>query len=177
MPKSKNVTIKYTSREFETIKEDLIDHAKRFYPDNYRDFTTPSFGSMVFDSVSYVGDILSYYLDYATNESFLDTAVEFDNIRKHARAMGYKFRGIPTSYGVIAFFILCPSNSNGTAPDLNYLPTLKRGTAVKNSAGGNYILTEDVVFDDPNTQFVAARFDSATGATTFFACKAYRITP
>ena len=60
MPKSKNVSIKYTSREFESIKQDLIDHAKRFYPDNYRDFTTPSFGSMVLDSVSYVGDILSY---------------------------------------------------------------------------------------------------------------------
>ena len=51
MPKSKNLSIKYTSREFETIKEDLIQHAKRFYPENYRDFTTPSFGSMVLDSV------------------------------------------------------------------------------------------------------------------------------
>ncbi len=173
MPKSKNVTIKYTSREFETIKEDLVEHAKRFYPDNYRDFTTPSFGSMVLDSVSYVGDILSYYLDYAVNESFMDTAVEFNNIRKHARSLGYKFRGIPSSFGVVAFFILCPSNSEGTAPDTNYLPTLKRGTTVRGSSGGNYILTEDVVFDNPNTQFVAARFDSSTGATTFFACKAF----
>lgn len=173
MPKSKNITIKYTSREFETIKDDLVEHAKRFYPENYRDFTTPSFGSMVLDSVSYVGDILSYYLDYAVNESFLDTAVEFNNIRKHARALGYKFRGIPSSYGVIAFFILCPSNAAGTAPDLDYLPTLKRGTTVSSNSGGNYILTEDVVFDNANTQFVAARFDSTTGATTYFACKAY----
>jgi hypothetical protein len=173
MPKSKNIAIKYTSREFETIKEDLIEHAKRFYPDNYRDFTTPSFGSMVLDSVSYVGDILSYYLDYSVNESFMENAIEFNNIRKHARSLGFKFHGIPSAYGVVAFFVLCPSNSNGTAPDLNYLPTLKRGTTVAGSSGGNYILTEDLVFNDPSTQFVDARFNSSTGATTFYACKAY----
>ena len=173
MPKSKNVSIKYTSREFETIKDDLIEHAKRFYPDNYKDFTTPSFGSMVFDSVSYVGDILSYYLDYSVNESFMETAVEFDNIRKHARSFGYKFKGVGSSYGIVAFFILCPSNSDGTAPNLDYLPTLKRGTTVRSDTGGNYVLTEDVVFDSASTQFVAARFNASTGATTYFACKAY----
>ena len=139
MPKSKNISIKYTSREFESIKQDLIDHAKRFYPDNYRDFTTPSFGSMVLDSVSYVGDILSYYVDYSVNESFLDTAVEFDNIRKHARSMGYSFQGTPSSYGIVAFFVLCPANSFGSAPDLTYLPTLKRGSVVTSNSGGNYI--------------------------------------
>ena len=42
MPKSKTINIKYTSREFESIKEDLIDHAKRYYPDNYRDFSKAS---------------------------------------------------------------------------------------------------------------------------------------
>jgi phage-related baseplate assembly protein len=173
MPKSKNVNIKYTSREFDSIKQDLVDHAKRFYPENYKDFTMPSFGSMVLDSVSYVGDILSYYVDYAVNESFLDTSVEFNNIRRHARALGYRFKGTPSSFGTIAFFVLCPANSEGTAPDLTYLPTIKRGAALSSDAGGNYVLTEDVVFNDPKTQFVAARFNSSTGATTYFACKAF----
>lgn len=173
MPKNKNVSIKYTSRDFESIKEDLIDHAKRFYPENYKDFTTPSFGSMVLDSVSYVGDILSYYTDYAVNESFLDSAVEFNNIRRHARSMGYNFKGVPSSYGIVAFFILCPANSAGTAPDTNYLPTIKRGTTVISNDNGNFILTEDVAFNDPNVQFVSARQNSATGANTFYALKAY----
>ena len=172
MPKSKNVTIKYTSREFKSIKEDLVDHAKRFYPDNYKDFTTPSFGSMVLDSVSYVGDILSYYVDYSVNESFLDTAVEFSNIRKHARAMGYNFRGVPSSYGTIAVFILCPANSEGTAPDLNYLPTIKRGTAFTSNNEGNYVLTEDIIFNSDSTQFIEARY-SPSGIVTHYACKAY----
>ena len=73
MPKRKNIKIDYTAREFDTIKEKLVDHAKRYYPDNYKDFSSPSFGSMILDSVAYVGDVLSYYLDYSANESFLDT--------------------------------------------------------------------------------------------------------
>ena len=172
MPNKKNVTIDYTSREFETIKEDLVDHAKRFYPDHYKDFTTPSFGSMVLDSVAYVGDILSYYVDYSVNESFLDTAVEFTNIRKHARSLGYKFQGLPSSFGTVTFFILCPANSAGTAPDLTYLPTLKRGATLGSKIGGSFVLSEDVLFSGPNATFVAARFNSTTGATTYFAVKA-----
>jgi hypothetical protein len=39
MPKNKNVAVKYTSRDFESIKEDLVEYAKRYYPDGYRDFS------------------------------------------------------------------------------------------------------------------------------------------
>jgi len=173
MPKKKNVNIKYTSRDFDSIKQDLIDHAQRYYPDNYKDFTTPSFGTMVLDSVAYVGDVLSYYLDYNVNESFLDTSIEFDNIRKHARSLGYNFHGTPSSFGIASLYVLCPSNTNGTAPDLNYLPILKRGSSFSSTAGGVYVLTEDVIFNDSKNEFVAARFDDSTGATTHFAVKAF----
>ena len=54
MPKKKNVTIDYTSRDFSSIKQDLIDHAQRYYPKAYKDFTIPSFGGMVIDTVAYV---------------------------------------------------------------------------------------------------------------------------
>ncbi len=173
MPNKKNVNIKYTSRDFESIKQDLIDHAKRYYPDNYRDFTTPSFGSMVFDAVAYVGDVLSYYVDYSVNESFLDTSIEFDNIRKHARSLGYNFYGTPSSYGIVSLFMLCPSNADGTAPDTTYLPIIKKGTSFSGIAGGNYVLTEDVNFNAAKNEFVAARFNDTTGATTHFAVKTH----
>ena len=173
MPKNKNVAIKYTSRDFETIKQDLVDHAKRYYSDTYRDFTAASFGSMMLDVVAYTGDILSYYLDYHVNESFLDTSLEFNNIRKHARALGYKFSGTPASFGVVSLFILCPANTEGNAPDTNYLPILKAGSSFSSENGGNFILTEDVDFSDASTDVVAARFNSSTGATTYFAIRAH----
>ena len=173
MPKNKNVAIKYTSRDFESIKEDLVQYAKRYYPDGYRDFSAASFGSLVLDTVAYTGDILSYYLDYHVNESFLDTSLEFENIRKHARAFGYKFAGAPSSFGTVSLFILCPANTDGTAPDTTYLPVLKMGTSFSTSEGGNFILTEDIDFADISSDIVAARFNSTTGATTYFAVRNY----
>ena len=173
MPKKNDyVSIKYTSREFESIKEDLVQYAKRYYPDTYKDFSDASFGSLLFDTVAYVGDVLSYYVDYSVNESFLDTAIEYDNIRKHARALGYKFSGVPASYGTVAVYILVPSNSDGTAPDTSYLPILKRGASFRSVAGASFVLTEDIDFNSADTEVAAARFNSSTGQTTYFAVRA-----
>ena len=173
MPKKKITPIKYTSRDFETIKTDLQDHAKRYYPNRINDFSKASFTSFVIDSVAYAGDILSYYLDYQANESFLDTSIEFENIRKHATSLGYNFSGIANSYGTVSLFVLIPANSDGTAPDVAYYPTLKRGAEFRTSNGSNFILTEDVDFSSPKNEVVAARFNDSTGATTFFAVRAY----
>lgn len=173
MATKKTVPIKYTSRDFQTIKSDIVDHAKRYFPDTYNDFTDVSFGSLVFDSVAYASDILSFYLDYSVNEAFLDTSIEFDNIRKHARSLGYKYSGRPVSYGTVSLFVLIPANSNGTAPDSSYYPILKTGTEFRSAGGASFVLNEDVRFSDPKNDVVAARFDPATGATTFFAVRAF----
>ena len=71
MPK-KIIPIKYTNRDFSSIRESLLEHAKRYYPNTYRDFNEAGFGSLMIDTVSYVGDVLSFYLDYQANESFLE---------------------------------------------------------------------------------------------------------
>jgi hypothetical protein len=67
----KIVPIDYTHREFNSIRDDLIQIAERFYPDTFQDFSEGSFGAMMVDAVAYVGDQLSFYLDYNINETFL----------------------------------------------------------------------------------------------------------
>ena len=64
----RNVPIRYTSRDFDSIRDDLTNYAKRYYPDTFKDFSESSFGSLMLDTVAYVGDIMSFYLDYQTNE-------------------------------------------------------------------------------------------------------------
>ncbi len=172
MSKQKKTPIKYTSRDFDSIKSDIVEHAKRFYPEQWKDFTQGTINSLLVDSVAYVGDVLSYYLDYQANESFMDSAIEFNNIRKHARSMGYKFAGSANSYGFISLFVLIPSNIDGTAPDFNYMPILQKGSSFTASTGGVFTLSEDVAFDNPMNDMVAARFDSSSGQTTHFAIKA-----
>jgi len=173
MSKQKKTPIKYTSRDFDSIREDLIEHAKRFYPNEWKDFSKSTINSLLIDSVAYIGDVLSYYVDYQANESFLDTAIEFNNVRKHARALGYKYSGAPSTYGIISLYCLVPSNNDGTAPSSNYMPVIKKGATFSASGGGNFVLTEDVDFGDIKNEVVAARFDDASGATTHFAVKAY----
>ena len=82
--------INYTSRDFESIKDDLVNYAKRYYPTTFKDFNEASFGSLMMDMVAYVGDQLSFYADYQTNESFLDSAI----------AVSYTHLTLPTIYSV-----------------------------------------------------------------------------
>lgn len=173
MSKQKKTPIKYTSRDFDTIRQDLVEHAKRFYPNEWKDFSKSTINSLLIDSVAYVGDVLSFYLDYQANESFLDTAIEFNNVRKHARALGFKYAGAPSTYGIVSMFCMIPANQDGTAPDFDYMPIIRKGATFSSSNGGNFILTEDVNFGDLSNEIVAARFDNTTGGTTFFAVKSY----
>ena len=66
--KKKRRAINYASRDFDSIKKDLVEYAKRYYPDTYKDFSEASFGSLMLDAIAYVGDIMSFYLDYQVNE-------------------------------------------------------------------------------------------------------------
>ena len=141
----KLVPINYTSRDFDSIKGDLIEHAKRYYPDTFRDFNEASFGSLMLDTVAYVGDILSFYLDYQANESFLDTSVEYDNVVRLARQMGYKFKGAPSSFGTATFYIILPADPVGGIQN-KYAPTLLQGSELGTCAGNVFTLVENVDF-------------------------------
>lgn len=173
MAKGKNIPIKYTNRDFNSIKKDLIEYAKRYHPDIYSDFSEASFGELIFDLVSYVGDSLSFYLDYQANESFMDTAVEFANLRKHAKSLGYSYTGVPVSYGVASFYVLIPSNADGNAPDTNYAPVLKKNSAVRSSNGVSFLLLEDVDFSNSQNDIVEARYDESNGGVTHYAIRAF----
>jgi len=164
--------ISYTSKDFNSIKKDLINYAKVYYPNTYKDFNDASFGSMMIDMVSYVGDILSFYIDYQTNESLLETAIEEQNIVKIAKQLGYKFNSAPVSTGEAAFYVSVPALNNGSGPDTNLIPILKAGTIVASESGATFTLIEDVDFANAKTEIKVSTVD-ANGTPTAFAFKAY----
>jgi len=173
MSSNKKVPIRYTSRDFDSIKQDLVDYAKRYYPDTFRDFSEASFGSLMLDTVAYVGDILSFYLDYEVNEAFVDSATEYNNVINHGEQMGYKFKGGASAFGVCAFYIKVPANSTGMGPDSNYIPILKSGATLTSTAGSSFILLEDINFEDPANEVVAMEQNVDTGLTTFYGIQAF----
>ena len=52
--------INYTARDFNSIKQELVDYAKRYYPDTFQDFNEAGFGALMLDTTAYIGDILSF---------------------------------------------------------------------------------------------------------------------
>jgi len=169
MPK-KLQPINYTSRDFDSIRRDLEDYAKRYYPNTFKDFNEASFGSLMLDTVSYIGDILSFYLDYQTNESFLETAVEYDNVVRLARQMGFRLNTNPSSFGALTCYIQIPALTSG--PNLAYAPVLKAGSTFSSLGGGLYTLLEDVDFAKSGNQIVAGQIDTATGSPSTFVIRA-----
>ena len=172
MSSKKLQPIDYTSRDFESIRKDLENYAKRYYPNTYRDFNEASFGSLMLDTVAYIGDILSFYLDYQTNESFLDTAIEYSNVIRLARQMGFKIDSSPSSYGVLTFYVEIPADSDSIGPDLNYAPVLSAGSTFASFDGGSYTLIDDIDFAQTTNQIVAGTIDGTTTSPSSYVIRA-----
>jgi len=167
----KKKPINYTSRDFNSIKQDLVNYVKRYYPDTFKDFNEASFGSLMLDTVSYVGDILSFYLDYQTNESFLDSATEYSNVLRLARQLGYKHKTVFASTGEISLYALIPAGAFH-GPNPGYYPIIQQGTTFSSEGGSNFMLAADVRFDDPSNEIVVGRVDPTTGEPTYYAVRA-----
>ena len=67
MPKPVN----YLNKNFNNFKADLIEYAKTYFPQSYADFNEASPGMMFIEMASYVGDVLSFYIDEQFRESLL----------------------------------------------------------------------------------------------------------
>tara|TARA_R100000008_G_scaffold18340_3_gene9219 strand:- start:9350 stop:11137 length:1788 start_codon:yes stop_codon:yes gene_type:complete len=166
----KSPPVKLTNRDFSSIKQDLTEYAKAYYPDTFKDFNEASFGALMLDLVAYVGDMLSFYVDYQANESFMDSAIETKNIVKLAKQLGYKHPGAHSSSGKCAFYVTVDA-TNG-APSSNDVPILNKGSVFSGRSGAVFTLAEDVDFSNPKTDIVVAEVNS-DGLATKFAYKAY----
>tara|TARA_B100000287_G_scaffold86833_1_gene79437 strand:- start:37803 stop:39599 length:1797 start_codon:yes stop_codon:yes gene_type:complete len=173
MAKKDKKLIRYTNREFNSIKESLVEYTKRYYPNVFKDFSEASFGSLMLDTTAYIGDMLSFYLDYQANESFLDTAIEYENILRLGEQVGYKQPLRANSSGVISLYVLCPPAANGVGPDTDYLPILAKNSTFSSNGGQVFTLIDDVDFKSSNNEVVVATSNSSDGKPTSYAIKAY----
>ena len=70
--------IQYIGRDFSSIRQNLIEFAKSYYPTAYNDFNESSPGMMFIEMASYVGDVLSYYVDSQFKEQLFIYGIMFD---------------------------------------------------------------------------------------------------
>ena len=117
--KFKPTNINYTSKDFSSIKADLIEYTKSYFPDTYKDFNETSPGMMLIELSSYVGDVLSYYVDYNYKENILSTATEKRNVRRLAEFLGYKTPNKTPSIVKLKVTAEIDANPDGT-PDYGH---------------------------------------------------------
>ena len=124
--------INYTSKDFSSIKADLIEYTKSYFPNTYKDFNESSPGMMLIELTSYVGDVLSYYIDYNYKENVLSTATEKRNVRRLAEFLGYKPSNITPSVVrlKVSHEVGVESDKN---PDLSGLPRISPGLQIKSN--------------------------------------------
>lgn len=128
---SKNVKkfsreVKYINKDFSEFRDTLIDYAKYYFPDTYKDFNESSPGMMFIEMASVIGDVLSFYGDVQLQESFLSTVDERKNLYNLGQSHGYKPVPISPSSVELEVMQLVPSigEGNNTAPDYRYALSL-----------------------------------------------------
>ena len=63
--------INYLNRDFASLRQQLIDFTKQYYPQSYKDFSESSPGQIFIEQAAYVGDVLSFYLDNQVQETYV----------------------------------------------------------------------------------------------------------
>lgn len=142
--------ISYLSKDFNQLKQSLIDFSKYYYPNTYKDFGESSTGMMFMELASYAGDVMAFYTDSQVQESILTLATERKNIINEANSAGYKIKNTSPSQVLIDVYQVIPSvvDGNGdTVPDYNYVQTIKEGMNVSTSDGISFITSEVLDFN------------------------------
>ena len=144
--------ISYLNKDFGAFKTSLQEYAKTYFPTTYNDFSEATPGNMFIEMASYVGDVMSFYLDTQVQENFLLYAKEKENLYAQAYVMGYRPKASYASNTTVDVYQLVPSITNGgiTTPDYTtYGVIIPANTSLTStSTGTKFLTTQPIDFTD-----------------------------
>lgn len=118
------VGIDYTSRDYASIKQDMIDMLQEKIPE-YTDTSETDAGIVLLECFAMGVDIVSFYLDNQANEAMLSTCEQRKSALNWCNILGYKPKPA-TPARVKQVFVLNAPNPVGTT-------TIPKGTVVKST--------------------------------------------
>ena len=134
------LSIDYTSRDYYSIREDLINLVKqRVNQSGIRKWAgddASDFGVALIEAFAYVGDLTNYYIDRIANETYLPTATQRKSIINLAKLYGYSPTGFRAATLEVTFF-----NSYG----VNITNVSGNSTAITYTAPGHIVKVNDLV--------------------------------
>ncbi len=140
--------IRYTNKTFDDFRSALVQYSKTYFPTSYTDFTPESTGMLFMEMASYVGDVLSFYLDNQIQETFIQHARQTENLYNLAYMLGYTPKVTTAASTNIDFYQQVPAKLSGsvTVPDFDYALLIPENTPIVSSTNTNVkFLIEDAV--------------------------------
>jgi hypothetical protein len=144
-----NRDIKYINRDFESFRSRLIEFSQTYFPSTYNDFSPTSPGMMFMEQSSYVGDVLSFYLDNQFQETFIQYAQQTNNVFELAYMFGYRPKTTGVAQTSVDFYQQLPSINDGTGnyvPDYSYAITVNENTTITSQNGASFIIQDKIDF-------------------------------
>jgi hypothetical protein len=93
----------FKSYDFENLRRVIIDYIRENYPEDFNDYIESSEYLALIDAIAFLGQSLSFRIDLASRENFLELAERKENILRLARMLGYNAkRNIPAN-GLLKF--------------------------------------------------------------------------
>jgi len=146
--------ISYLNKDFGAFKAALQQYAKTYFPLTYNDFSEATPGNLFIEMASYVGDVMSFYLDTQTQENFLLYAKEKENLYALSYVMGYRPKASYASTTTVDIYQLMPSTSSDGGitffPNYNtYGLIIPTNTIITSAATGiKFLTTQQIDFTD-----------------------------
>lgn len=152
----------FTSYDFETLRNSMINYLQTYYPETFNDFLESSEYLALIDMIAFLGQSLSFRTDLNARENFIDTAQRRDSILKLARMLSYnptrtnsaagllKFDAISTTQSIIDSNGINLANNTVYWNDLTNDNWLEQFTTILNSA----LITNQAIGKPGNSQII-----------------------
>lgn len=137
--------VNYTNVTFDEIKQSLVNRAKTYYPDTYRDFSRSSFGSLMFDMMAMIGEQLNFYAQFVAHENYSQfMRTDFSQVNAAYQA-GIDIDGSVSIGMMTGMFPILP-NATLTGPDLQ-IKYIVNSIKVEGPAGIRATNLEPIIID------------------------------
>lgn len=139
--------VNYTGRDFNSLRENLVELGKQYFPNTFTNFNDFSPETMFIEMMAYVGDNLNFNIDEKFRNNFLEYADDIESVFRLAKEKGYKPQTVSVAVGNIELSQLVPSVDSGGEfiPDTSYCGMVKAGTRFSNvNSSSTYELIQDV---------------------------------
>lgn len=156
-----NRKISYTERDFEGLRQDLINFTQQYYPELIDNFNDASVYSVFLDLNAAIGDNLHYHIDRSIQETVLQYAQQKSSIYNIARTYGLKIPGNRPSIALVDVSITVPAF--GDQEDSRYLGIIRSGSQFV-GAGQIFENQDDIDF---STQYNSKGFPNRTKIPNF----------